>query len=132
MLLQLLQFPANRSMMYPGLYMHGIAVEILPGRRRKTALVTHDSIDGRSHAARRVRALIRAMQRELGHKPTALETSAIQRAAVLQAIAEDARTRLLRGDKNVTYDDVIRADGCARRALRDLRAVRDTNVTRLF
>jgi hypothetical protein len=103
--------------------MHATAAEVLPGRRRKTPLVTLDSIDGRTHAARKVHALMRSYQRELGRKPNLIEAEAIQRAAVLQAIAEDARVRFLRGDKRVTYDAVVRADNCARRALRDLRAI---------
>jgi hypothetical protein len=103
--------------------MHGVIAEILPGRRRKTALVTLDSLDGRSHAARQVRAICRSYRRQLGRKPTAIESAAIERAAVLAAIAEDARTRLLRGDKRVSYDDVVRADNAARRAWKDLRAL---------
>ncbi len=100
-----------------------IAVEIRPGRRRRTSLITLDSLDGRSHAARQVNTILRSLQRQLRRRPTAIETSAMQRVATLQAIAEDARVRVLRGDKRISIDAVVRADGAARRAMKDLRAL---------
>jgi hypothetical protein len=103
--------------------MQSAAAEILPGRRRKTQLVTLDSLDGRTHAARQVNAILRSLQRQLGRKATSIELNAMRRVATLQAIAEDARVRLLRGDKRISIDQVVRSDGAARRAMKDLRAV---------
>src|SRR6516164_3891174 len=103
--------------------MHGAVAEILPGRRRKTRLVTFDSIDGRTHAARTVNAILRSLKRELKRKANAIELDAMRRVATLQAIAEDARVRLLRGDKRISIDAVVRADGAARRAMKDLRTL---------
>jgi hypothetical protein len=99
------------------------AVETLPNRRRKTQLVTLDSLDGRTHAARQVNAILRSLQRQLGRKPNAIELNAMQRVATLQAIAEDVRVRVLRGDKRLSIDTVVRTDGAARRAMKDLRAL---------
>jgi hypothetical protein len=44
----------------------------------------------------------------------------VEAAAMLAAIAEDAQARRLAGDPGVTINDVVRADGAARRAVRDL------------
>jgi hypothetical protein len=103
--------------------MHSAVAETLSNRRRKTTLITIDSLDGRTHAARQVNVLRRSLQRQLGRKPTTTEGAAIERAAVLQVLAADARNRILRGDRSVSYDAMVRADGAARRAMRDLQAI---------
>lgn len=103
--------------------MHGTAAEISPGYRRKGRLITFDSVDGRTLAARKVRRLLKLYQRELGRRPRPVEIELMQRCAVLQVLAEDARTRVLRGDRNVSYLEVVRADGAARRALQALQAL---------
>jgi hypothetical protein len=48
-------------------------------------------------------------------------TVAIERAAQLQALAEEARARALRGDPKVTLDDVVRLNRLAEHAVRALR-----------
>jgi hypothetical protein len=96
-------------------------------RVRKMRFITAEQLDGRTRSTRRMRELQRALQRELGHKPNELERTAIERVCVLAAIAEDARTRLLSGKPDApSLDAVTRADNCARRALRDLRAMKRT------
>ncbi len=66
-----------------------------------------------------VASIARALQKQLRRKPNALEKAAMARCASLMAVAEDARSRILRGDSAVSYDMAVRADGAARRALRD-------------
>ncbi len=85
--------------------------------------ITIDSVDRRTRAARQVAAICRAWQRQLNRKPTHIESAAIERAAVLSVLAADARNRILRGDSGVSYDAMVRADGAARRAQRDLQAI---------
>jgi hypothetical protein len=63
----------------------------------------------------RVTYLKRAYARGLGHKPTTLQSAAIQRAAVLSAKAEAAAL-----DPNVTPNDLVRLDHAAARARRDM------------
>ena len=60
---------------------------------------------------RRVLALKRAFQRELAHKPTCLQRTLMDRAAVMTAKAEAAAL-----DPNCSANDVVRLDGCASRA----------------
>jgi hypothetical protein len=61
--------------------------------------------------ARRVLALKRAYQRELAHKPTLIQKTLIDRAAVLTAKAEAAAL-----DPTVTANDLVRLDNKAERA----------------
>src|SRR5262249_41790703 len=98
-------------------------VQIDSGRPGKMRLATIESLDGRTLAARDVHRMLRAWQRELGRKPTAIETAAMQRAAMWEVIASDLRVRLLRGDPDVTGNESTRADNCARRAAFDLAVI---------
>jgi hypothetical protein len=61
--------------------------------------------------ARRVMALKRAYQRELAHKPTLIQKTLIDRAAVLTAKAEAAAL-----DPAVTPNDLVRLDNKAEQA----------------
>jgi hypothetical protein len=61
--------------------------------------------------ARRVLALKRAFQRELRHRPTTLQRTLIDRAAIMTARAEIAAS-----DPNTSPNDVVRLDGAASRA----------------
>ena len=60
---------------------------------------------------RRGAALRRSFQRELGHRPTMLQSTLMQRAAVLTARAEAAAL-----DLRAKPNDVVRLDGAAHRA----------------
>jgi hypothetical protein len=88
--------------------------------RRKLRLCTLDSLDGRTIAARRARELAAAFEAELGDTLSAGQRIAIERAAALVAIAEDAKARRLAGDRGVTLDDIVRVDGAAARAVKAL------------
>jgi hypothetical protein len=67
--------------------------------------------DAQVAQARRVLALKRAFQRELGRKPTLLQRTLIDRAAVLTAKAEVAAL-----DPTISANDCVRLDGAAARA----------------
>jgi hypothetical protein len=88
--------------------------------RGKVRLRTVESLDGRTVAARRARKLADGFQNELGGTSTATQRLAIERAAVLVALAEDAKARRLVGDPTVSLDDVVRIDNAAARAVRAL------------
>jgi hypothetical protein len=77
-------------------------------------------LDGRTTAAKRARGLAEAFKAELGGTITASVRMAIERAAQLVALSEDARVRRLAGDPNITLDDLVRIDNAAVRAVRAL------------
>jgi hypothetical protein len=99
------------------------AVQMTVTSAPKARLLTLRHLDGRTAAVRKVRGILRTLQAELGHKPSNVQRAAMERAAAMMAIAEDARARILAGDPSVSMTDVTRADNCARRAMRDLVAV---------
>jgi hypothetical protein len=97
----------------------------LAGRRKrapspKPHLRTLESLDGRTVGVRRAHELAAGFEAELGGNVTASQRAAIERAATLIAVAEDARARRLAGDQAVTLDDVVRVDGAAARAVKAL------------
>ena len=59
----------------------------------------------------------KAFARGLGHRPSALQSAAMLRAATLAAQAE-----LVLADPAASINDKVRIDGAARRALIDMRA----------
>jgi hypothetical protein len=87
-------------------------------RRRKTRLRSVAELDLRTVSGKRARALARLFESALGQVSPA-QRLAIDGAAGLVALSEDAVARRLRGEA-VPLDDVIRAVACARRAVRDL------------
>src|SRR5262245_43679823 len=89
----------------------------LAGKRR---LVTLDHLDHRTRASRRARALAATFRRALGGDLTDPQKLAVQSAAALMAISEDAQARRLAGDPAVTLDDLERTARMARAAVRDL------------
>ena len=106
------------------------AANMCAGSPGKARLRTLASLDGRTLAARKVRGILRTLQAELRRKPTTVERAAMERVAVMAALAESARIRCLAGDTAVSLDDVIRADGCLRRSLRDLRVIQHRPLRR--
>lgn len=85
--------------------------------------ITIDRIDKRTKAGRKLRLVLRTLQRELGRMPTNAERLAMERVACLCAMAEDARSRVLTGKGSVSIDMAVRADGAYRRALADFRVI---------
>jgi hypothetical protein len=80
------------------------------------------AFDKRYAVGRRYMALL-ATYRERLHldaDPDPLLLAAVERAAELQALAEQARGRALRAEATVTLDDVVRLNRLAEQALRRL------------
>ncbi len=67
--------------------------------------------------SKRIAHLRKAYARGLGHKASTLQAAAIDRAARLTALSEQALV-----DPNVTINDRVRLDGAAQRARRDMQA----------
>jgi hypothetical protein len=91
-----------------------------PVFRGKARLLTLDGMDGRTVAARRARELARGFEAELGGTLTPTQRIAIERAAALTAIAEDAQARRLAGDLAISLEDVVRTTNASTRAVRQL------------
>jgi hypothetical protein len=88
--------------------------------RGKTVLVTLDHLDGRTIASKRARDLAAAYEAALGPGITETQRQAARTAGMLVAMAEDATARRLAGDTAISIDDVVRAQGCADRAVKRL------------
>jgi hypothetical protein len=97
-----------------------IPAEPAPPPRGKQRLRTIDSLDGRTIAARRARELANGFATELGGTITASHRLAIERAAALVSLAEDAQARRLAGEPGISLEDVVRVDNAAARAVKAL------------
>jgi hypothetical protein len=97
-----------------------------PARRRskratRPQLLTRAELDGRTNAAKRARAIAAELEAGFGGAATKVQRQAIERAAMLGAIAEDLACRRLMGQP-ISLDELLRAEGCARRAVRGVLA----------
>jgi hypothetical protein len=92
-----------------------------PGRlrRRQSRYRLAGEIDRRTRGGRRATELMQQFESELGNDITPGQRLAVSRAAVLVAVAEDARLRRLAGEA-VPLDDVVRCDRLAAQAVRAL------------
>jgi hypothetical protein len=97
-----------------------VPAESPPVARGKVRLLTLEAMDGRTVAARRARELARGFEAELGRTLSSTQRLAVERAAALVAIAEDAQARRLAGDPAVSLEDLVRVDNAAQRAVRQL------------
>jgi hypothetical protein len=88
--------------------------------RLKTRLIAVRNLDQRTRAATRARKLAAEFEAELGGDLTTAMHIAIERAAALTVVAEDARARRLAGDLTITLDDLVRTDRAAAAAVRAL------------
>jgi hypothetical protein len=88
-----------------------------PNKRR-----AHVRIDKRFAIGRRIKELTLTFRERLGLDADAdpLLVAAVERAAQLQALAEQAAARALRADPKVAYDDVVRLSRLADHAVRRL------------
>lgn len=96
-----------------------LAADAMPKRRGRARLQTLEHLDGRTRASKRAKELTVIFEAALGGAPSPSQRLAIQRAAMLSAIAEDAAARQLAGEP-VDLDQVTRAGNAARRAVLDL------------
>lgn len=96
-----------------------IAAESVTPALQKRRLHTLESLDGRTRASQRARAIMRSFAADLGGKLSAGQLLAVRRAAMLSALAEDATARQLAGEM-VDLDLLVRISNLARRAVLDL------------
>jgi hypothetical protein len=99
-----------------------IAADPVVKRSRKTRLWTAQHIDGRTRGAKRARAIAAELARGWDGI-TPVQRHAIERAAMWCAIAEDLAARRLAGQL-IPLDDVLRAEGVAKRAVKAVLAER--------
>jgi hypothetical protein len=76
-------------------------------------------VDGRSKAAKRVKALAAGYTARLGGGADAATLAAVQKAAELGALAEELRGKALRGE-GAALSEVLKLEGVADRAVRAL------------
>ena len=100
--------------------MHVDGAGIQPKREPKARLIAVRHLDGRTRAAKRARKLATKFEREIGGKITTAMRIAIERAAGLVVVAEDARARRLSGDIAISLEDLVRCDRVAASAVRAL------------
>ena|SRR6516162_4684374 len=86
-------------------------------RLGRLKLKTVADLDGRTRAARRAKAVVAELTQAMGGNVTPAQRQAIERAAMLSAVADDLAARQLAG-LPVCLDEVLRADGAARRAVK--------------
>jgi hypothetical protein len=92
-------------------------------RSRKARLLTAAHLDRRTRASKRARAIAAELADGFGAGITKVQRQAIERAAMLSAIAEDLAARRLAGQP-VPLDHLLRAEGVARRAIKAVVAER--------
>src|SRR5215831_12635532 len=105
--------------------MHPRKREMPHSRLRRLRLHTIHHLDGRSIAARPAKAVVAELVKALGG-PDAVspgQRQACERAGMLTAIAEDLAARQLAG-LPVSLDEVLRAEGVARRSVQAILANR--------
>jgi len=74
---------------------------------------TTKDIDRRSRGGQWALQLIKRFTAELDAEITEAQRMAIERAAVLQSIAEDALVRRVNGDTTISHDYIVRLDHAA-------------------
>jgi hypothetical protein len=91
-------------------------------RSRKTRLWTAQHVDGRTRGAKRARATAAELARGWDGM-TPVQRQMLDRAAMLTALSEDLLARRLAGQP-VSFDELLRVEGCAKRAIRAVLAER--------
>ena len=105
----------------------GVAItRTAPAKPKPNKRRAHVRIDKRFAIGRRFKELTATFRTRLGldlnlGEPDPLLLTAIERAATLQALAEDAAGRALRADPAISLDDVVRLSRLAENATRRLR-----------
>jgi hypothetical protein len=97
---------------------------VIPAVKRspKARLLTAGHLDGRTRGSKRARSL--AAELACGWDGiTEVQRQAVERAGMLCALAEDLLARRLAGQP-VSLDELLRAEGCAKRAVRAVIAER--------
>jgi hypothetical protein len=97
-----------------------------PKRSHHKRMLTAAQIDGRTRAGVRLRQIVSELSGGLKNI-SPVRRAAIERAAMACVIAEDLAARQLAG-LPVNMDEVLRADGVARRAVAAIKAERPSGA----
>ena len=100
-----------------------MAADAAVKRGPKSRLMTASHLDHRTRAAKRARKLAAELARGFGTGITEVQRRACEQAGMLAALAEDLAARRLAGQP-VSFDELLRAEGCARRAVKAVLAER--------
>ena len=94
-----------------------------PVPKKRNHRRAHKAYDARFIVGRRTKELTLIFRERLnvGADPDPIQLSAIERAAQLQALAEQASARALRADPRIGLDDLVRLQRLADLAVRRLR-----------
>jgi hypothetical protein len=92
-------------------------------RSRTVRLLTAAHLDRRTRASKRARSIAAELEQSFGGEVTKVQRQAIERAAVLSVIAEHLGACRLAGQA-ISLDDLLRAEGCAKRAIQAILAER--------
>jgi hypothetical protein len=94
-----------------------------PAAKRGRRMLTPSHLDRRTRGAKRARSIAAELERGFGGEITPVQRQAIGRAGMWCAIAEDLAARRLAGQL-IPLDDVLRAEGVAKRAVKAVLAER--------
>jgi hypothetical protein len=83
--------------------------------------MTAAHLDRRTRGGKRARKLAAELARGFGTGITEVQRRACEQAGMLAALAEDLAARRLAGQP-VPFDELLRAEGCAKRAIRTVLA----------
>ena len=114
------QLAGNRNAKNMSVNAAQIEVSSARTRRHRARHRTVDDVDKRSRAGRRAAQLMAQFEAAIGGNLTDGQKLAVSRAAIMTAIAEDARVRKLNGSADVNLDDLVRLDRVAALAVRAL------------
>jgi hypothetical protein len=89
--------------------------------KRGRRLLTARHVDGRTRGGKRARKLAAELARGFGTEITEMQRRACEQAGMLAALAEDLAARRLAGQV-ISFDELLRAEGCAKRAIRAVLA----------
>jgi hypothetical protein len=92
-----------------------------PAAKRGRRLLTARHVDGRTRGGKRARKLAAELARGFGTGITEVQRRACEQAGVLAALAEDLAARRLAG-QSVSFDELLRVEGVAKRAIRAVLA----------
>jgi hypothetical protein len=92
-----------------------------PAAKRGRRLLTVRYVDGRTRGGKRARKLAAELARGFGTAISEMQRRSCEQAGMLAALAEDLAARRLAGQP-ISFDELLRSEGVARRAIRAVRA----------
>jgi hypothetical protein len=98
-----------------------------PAAKRGRRLLTARHVDGRTRGGKRARKLAAELVGGFGTGITEVQRRACEQAGMLAALAEDLAARRLAGQP-ISFDELLRAEGCAKRAIQAILAERPSKA----